>query len=85
MEECLAARIVIRVGDGLSLTKAMEKSMQECRDRNRDLAAIAIAADGTIAWGKTSEVLLASYHDGKAIGDTLKWNDSSLVGYHKGL
>ena len=82
MEECLAARIVIRVTDGLSLKSAMEKSMKECRERHRDLGAIAVAADGTISWGKTSEVLLAAYHDGEKIGDTLNWNDDHLlVGY----
>ena len=82
MEECLAAKIVIRVTDGLSLTDAMEKSMVECRARNRDVGAIAIASDGTISWGKTSEVLLAAYHNGEKIGDTLNWSeDGELIGY----
>ncbi len=81
MEECLAAKIVIRVTDGMSLADAMEKSMRESRSRNRDLGAIAIAADGTISWGKTSEVILAAYHDGKQIGDTLNWNNQELTGY----
>ena len=81
MEECLAARVVIRVTDGMSLADAMHKSLQECRDRQRDLGAIAISADGTICWGKTSEVILAAYHDGKEVGDTLNWTDSNLTGY----
>lgn len=81
MEECLAAKIVIRVTDGMSLADAMKKSMAESRSRNRDLGAIAIAADGTISWGKTSEVLLAAYHNGKQIGDTLNWNNQELIGY----
>ena len=82
MEECLAARVVIRVTDGMSLSDAMQKSMAECRDRQRDLGAIAIAADGIISWGKTSEVILAAYHNGTKIGDTLNWNDhQELVGY----
>ncbi|MGL5941234.1 MAG: isoaspartyl peptidase/L-asparaginase [Waterburya sp.] len=81
IEECLAAKIVIRVTDGMSLVEAMSKSMQESRSRNRDLGAIAIAADGTISWGKTSEVILAAYHDGKTIGDTLNWNNQDLIGY----
>ena len=80
MEECLAAKIVIRVTDGMSLVEAMKKSMQESHSRNRDLGAIAIAADGTIAWGKTSEVVLAAYHDGANIGDTINWNNDDLVG-----
>ncbi|MDJ0569608.1 MAG: isoaspartyl peptidase/L-asparaginase [Pleurocapsa sp. MO_192.B19] len=81
MEECLAAKIVIRVTDGMSLVDAMEKSMTESRSRKRDVGAIALAADGTISWGKTSEVLLAAYHDGEKIGDTLNWNNQELAGY----
>lgn len=81
MEECLAAKIVIRVTDGMSLVEAMSKSMAESRSRNRDLGAIAIAADGTISWGKTSKVILAAYHDGETIGDTLNWNNQDLIGY----
>ena len=83
MEECLAAKVVIRVTDGMSLAKAMEKSMSESRSRNRDLGAIAIAVDGTICWGKTSEVILAAYHDGKDIGDTIGWNNEELIGYQQ--
>lgn len=81
IEECLAAKIVIRVTDGMSLPEAMKKSMIESRSRNRDLGAIAIAADGTISWGKTSEVILAAYHDGEKIGDTLNWKNQELIGY----
>lgn len=81
MEECLAAKIVIRVTDGMSLVEAMNKSMEESRSRKRDLGAIALAADGTICWGKTSEVILAAYHDGNQIGDTLNWNNQDLVGH----
>jgi L-asparaginase len=81
MEECLAAKIVIRVTDGMSLPEAMQKSMTESRSRDRDLGAIAIAADGTICWGKTSEIILAAYHDGQKIGDTINWNNQDLIGY----
>ena len=81
MEECLAARVVIRVTDGMPLVEAMNKSMQESRSRKRDLGAIAISADGTISWGKTSEIILAAYHDGENIGDTINWNNDELAGY----
>lgn len=81
LEECLAARIVIRVTDGLTLKEAMQKTMQESRDRHRDLGAISISHSGAIAWGKTSEVLLAAYHDGSKIGDTIDWTDRELMGY----
>lgn len=72
IDECLAARIVIRVTDGLSLKEAMERSMEESFRRKRDFAAISIAANGEIVWGKTSDFLHAAYHHGKTIGDTLK-------------
>ena len=81
MEECLAAKVVIRVTDGMSLSEAMQKSMSESQSRKRELGAIAISADGTISWGKTSEIILAAYHDGENIGDTLNWNDDKLIGY----
>ena len=72
IEECLAARIVIRTTDGLTLAEAFERSFREAHSRQRDFGAIGIAADGTIAWGKTSEVLLAAYHDGEKMADSLE-------------
>ena len=81
LEECLAAKIVIRVTDGLSLKDAMARSMEESQSRNRDLGAISLDATGAISWGKTSEVLLAAYHNGEVIGDTLDWTGDELIGY----
>lgn len=72
IDECLAARIVVRVTDGLSLAEAMNRSFTEARQHQRDLGAIGIDATGAIAWGKTSEVLLAAFHDGEQMGDTLE-------------
>jgi L-asparaginase len=83
IEECLAARIVIRATDGLSLAEAMQKSIAECRQRQRDLGAIAISSTGTIVWGKTSEILLAAYHDGENIGDTLEWEGEYDWAFHR--
>ncbi|MDB9312324.1 isoaspartyl peptidase/L-asparaginase [Spirulina sp. CS-785/01] len=80
IEECLAAKIVIRVTDGLSLAQAMERSIQESVQNKRDLGAISIDATGAIAWGKSCEVLLAAYHNGTAINDTLECNPTDLVG-----
>lgn len=80
IDECLAARIVVRVTDGLSLRAAFERSMTESQRRVRDLGAIGLDATGAIAWGKTSEVLLAAYHTGEKMGDTLEWNDDALTG-----
>ncbi|KGF73602.1 isoaspartyl peptidase [Neosynechococcus sphagnicola sy1] len=72
IDECLAARIVVRVTDGLSLVAALERSFQEAQLRQRDFGAIALDATGAIAWGKTSEVLLAAYHTGVGPQDTLE-------------
>jgi L-asparaginase len=72
IDECLAARIVVRVTDGLPLAAAFERSFKESVQRNRDLGAIGLDAQGTIAWGKTSEILLAAYHTGQDIRDTLE-------------
>lgn len=80
IDECLAARIVVRVVDGLSLPAAFERSFQEAHQHGRDLGAIGIDKTGAIAWGKTSEVLLSAYHTGEKIGDTLDWSDNQLIG-----
>jgi L-asparaginase len=81
IDECLAGRIVVRVTDGLSVAEAMEKSMQECLENKRDLGAIALDYQGMITWGKTCEILLAAYHNGERIGDTLEWGNDELMGY----
>jgi len=80
INECLAARIVVRVDDGMALPQAFEKSIAEAHKNQRDLGAIGLDATGAIAWGKTSEVLLAAYHTGELIGDTLEWEDADLIG-----
>ncbi|MFB2933761.1 isoaspartyl peptidase/L-asparaginase [Aerosakkonemataceae cyanobacterium BLCC-F154] len=79
IDECLAAKIVIRVSDGLSFLQAFEKSFAEGAKNKRDFGAIGIDRSGTIAWGKTSEVLLAAYHTGERIGDTLEWSGTNLT------
>jgi len=79
INECLAARIVVRVTDGLTLLAAFERSFQEARQNRRDLGAIGLDAAGNIAWGKTSEVLLAAFHTGERVGDTLEWSGPALV------
>ncbi len=80
LEECLAARIVVRVTDGLSLLESFQRSFREAEQNRRDFGAIALDRTGTIAWGKTSEVLLAAYHDGKKMSDTLELDEGLLTG-----
>lgn len=80
MEECLAPRIVVRVTDGMTLLDAMGRSFAEAQHHQRDFGAIAIDATGAIAWGKTSEVLLAAYHNGNGMGDTLELPEGTQIG-----
>lgn len=79
IDECLAARIVVRVTDGLSLLEAMKRSFAEAHQHKRDLGAIALDATGAIAWGKTSKVLLAAFHNGEQMGDTLDMAETTLT------
>jgi L-asparaginase len=81
IDECLAAKIVIRVTDGLSLSAAFERSLQESQQNGRDLGAIGLDATGAIAWGRTSEILVAAYHTGEQMGDTLEWTEDNLTGF----
>ncbi|MEL6247410.1 MAG: isoaspartyl peptidase/L-asparaginase [Cyanobacteria bacterium J06627_15] len=71
IDHCLAARLVVRVTDGLTLAAALQKSFAEAERQRRDFGAIAIDHRGTIGWGKTSEMMLAAYHTGEQVGDTL--------------
>ncbi len=80
IDECLAPRIIVRVGDGMTLLDAMQRSFVESQENKRDLGAIALDAKGTIAWGKTSQILLAAYHDGENIGDTLEVSEQMQIG-----
>lgn len=81
INECLAAKIVIRVGDGMSLQQAMIKSIDEAQAHQTDLAAIALDTQGNLAWGKTCPVLLTAYHTGQQIGDTLESADDQAWGH----
>ncbi len=71
IDEGLAARIVVRVADGMTLKAAMTKSFTEARSRQREFGAIALAANGDVAWDTTTDVLLAAYHTGEGIHLTL--------------
>jgi L-asparaginase len=79
IDECFAARVVVRVTDGLTLREALERSFKEATDRKRDFAAISIDAKGTIGWGKACDVLVAAFHDGNKIGDSLEAEPGTQV------
>lgn len=80
IDEGLATRIVVRVTDGQTLAAAFEKSFAEATTRQRDFGAIGISQDGEIAWGKTCDLILAAYHDGTVIGDTLELPPGTQTG-----
>jgi L-asparaginase len=80
IDECLAARIVVRVSDGMALTTALGKSFAEATANGRDFGAIALSHTGEIAWGKTSDLLLAAYHTGETVGDTLELPPGTQTG-----
>ncbi|HEY9623779.1 MAG TPA: isoaspartyl peptidase/L-asparaginase [Crinalium sp.] len=79
IDECLAARIVVRVTDGMPIQQAFARSFQEAQQHQRDFGAIGIDHSGAIAWGKTSDVLLAAYHDGETLGDTLELDPGMMT------
>lgn len=85
VDECLAARIVVRVTDGMAIASAFEKSFAEAMAHGRSFGAIALSHRGEIAWGKTTEVLISAYHTGETLGDTLELDSGPLTGgfdYH---
>ncbi|HAO13105.1 MAG TPA: isoaspartyl peptidase [Planktothrix sp. UBA8407] len=79
LDECLAAKIVIRVTDGQSLNTAFEKSFHEADHHQRDFGAIGIDRTGAIAWGKTCDVILSAFHDGQNKGDSLEAETGTQV------
>lgn len=79
MDECLAAKIVIRVTDGFSLKAALERSFAEADEHKRDFGAIGIDASGAIGFGKTSDILLGAFHNGIQMGDTLEMSKGTLI------
>jgi L-asparaginase len=79
IDECFAARLVIRVTDGLSLKEALNRSFLEATQRKRDFGAIAIDATGAIGFGKTCDVIIAAFHDGHQMGDSLEFETGTQV------
>lgn len=80
IDECLAARLVIRISDGMGVGSAFALSFAEAARNQRDFGAIAVTRQGEVAWGKTSAMLLAAYHIGTTWGDTLDLNTGLLTG-----
>jgi L-asparaginase len=79
VDECLAARIAVRVTDGAPIQEAFEMSFDEAEDRDRSFGAIGIDTEGRIAWGKTTDILLAAWHAGDDAGDTIEMSMDPTV------
>lgn len=79
LDECLGPRVMVRVTDGLSLRDAMKRSIDESIQRSRRLAAIAISADGSVVWGKTTQIMLACWHDGRELRDSIDADEAPEV------
>lgn len=60
IDEALAARICVRVGDGMSLEDAFERSFAEAAARERDFAAIGVDGLGNARWSVTMGILVAA-------------------------
>jgi L-asparaginase len=80
VDACLAARLVVRVADGMSLEQALQRSFDECTARQQSLGVIAIDRHGHVGWAKTSDILLAAYRVGEEIGDTIDLPVGTRVG-----
>ncbi len=79
IDACAAARIVVRRRDGLALREALERTFEEAADREHSYGAVGIDADGHIGWGKTTEILLASWHAGNRFGHTMRLTEDPVV------
>lgn len=79
VDACLAARVVVRVSDGMALGDALQKSFAESDVLEHSLGAIAIDRAGTIGWAKTSDILLAAYRVGEEVDDTIELPVGTLV------
>lgn len=79
IDDCAAARIVVRVKDGMKIRRAFEKTFDEAERGERSYGAIGIDANGNLAWGKTTDILLAAWHSGRRSGHTLDLADGQIV------
>ena len=69
VQQAAAAKIVTRVGDGMSLHEAVSKTLTESNNYNYSFGLISLDAKGQIEVGKTAELseVYYAYHNGKEI------------------
>ena len=68
-QQAVAAKIVTRVEDGMSLNGAVSKTMMESDYFNYSFGLISLDANGQIEVGKTTELseVYFAYHNGEGI------------------
>ena len=64
IHECLAAKIVTRVRDGLALDAAFDRTFREVRSKKRRMGAVAVDAAGNVAYETTSGTLAWAWKKG---------------------
>lgn len=64
VNHALAARVAVRVADGLSLQEAVAKSLAEAQERDYLFGLIALAADGSLVVDQTQGTVLYASADG---------------------
>lgn len=79
IDACGAARVVVRVADGMTLREALKRTFREADDEGFSYGAVAIDADGHLGWGKSTEILLAAWHGGGRSGHTIDLAEETLV------
>ena len=69
VQQAAAAKIVARIEDGMSLHKAVSKTLTESNNYNYSFGLISLDAKGQIEVGKTAELseVYYAYHNGEGI------------------
>jgi len=67
VNDAVAARIVIRVEDGMSLNEAVQKTINEAKQSQKRYGLIAIDHNSNIGYGYATEGMYYAYHDGSGI------------------
>jgi L-asparaginase len=61
INDCVAAKIVVRCSDGLSLKNAFDKTFGELRPKKVEIGAVGVDKDGNFQWDETGGILVFGY------------------------
>jgi L-asparaginase len=67
VNSAVAAKIVTRVEDGMTLESAVDKSIKEGQENDDHFGVICITSTGDIVSSKTKDTVFYSFHDGSGI------------------